>query len=264
MTMQDTKAPIVPDYDTTDADREFERWFDHRFHGDSAQSGRSGEPYDSDTNRVEMPVENYDAGSDDAPGEADDFEEDWEDYSDQPGWFERNKWRVLGGTAAVFAVVLIFSLLGGFGGDDDSQADGRGDVQAPEELSADEIVNRPSENTDVPERPVLVDRNAERSSESSRASVTPRDIQRGGSPYSSMPDNDATDNADTAGATDTTGTANGGARPAPAPETEPAPEQQPAPAPAPANKPDSQATPSAEKPSAEKPSVETVYQTPDR
>ena len=261
MTMQDAKTPLVPDYDTTDADREFERWFDHRFHGDNAQYGGSDEQYEFDTNRAETPVENYDDGSDEAPGEADNFEEDWEDYSEQPGWFERNKWRVLGGTAAVFAVVLIFSLLGGFGGDDDSQADGRGDVQAPEELSADEIVNRPTESTEVPERPVLVDRNAERSSESSRASVTPRDIERGGSPYSSMPDNDATDNSDTAGTTDTTGTANGGVQPAPAPapapETKPEPEPQPAPAPA--NKPDSQATPSAEKPS-----VETVYQTPDR
>lgn len=250
---------LVPDYGTSDADKAFEGWFESTFNEQGAQGEDSG----VERARADAPAEDYHPDSTDAgeDSELDDyfFDDDGEvDYSDlPPTWFDRNKWRVLAGAAGVFVTVLVFSLLGGFGGEDDSQARERGDVVAPQELSADEIAKRPTATAEVGDRPVLRNRATETTS-TRPSSVAPRDIQRGGdgSPYSRSGTNRGTD----------AGTA---AEPQTAQQTAQQPAQQtaqqspatPAPQPAPAVAvPAQPATPQG----AETPAVETVYQTPDR
>lgn len=183
---------LVPDYGTQDADRTFDDWFETTFEGKGTGDGAAVESAgagDDSRARSEAPAEDYaqDADVDHFDDEDDDdfFGEDDVDYSDlPPTWFERNKWKLLAGVAGLFAFVLIFTLLGGFGGNGDSTASERGEVKTPDQLSASDIVNRPTASTEVPDRPVLRDRSTETKQSTTRSSVAPRDIERGGSPYS--------------------------------------------------------------------------------
>ena len=254
---------VLPDYDTTQADKAFDNWFSDTFDADQPRDDAATEVIDSATIQQgastpkDAPVEDYDPldGLSDEDRDGDDFDDDVEDYGDtQPrGWFARNKMAVLGVVGAIFFTVAGFSLLGGFG---DSNAEERqqGDIAAPDELSADDIVNRPqtsaTESEEEYERPVLKNED-ESSSSRSVPPPAPRDIQRDsrgdGSPYQRNPDSRPESTP-----TDTTRD-----KPQPAPAPKPAPK--PAPQPAPHG--DADAKPA---PGAQKPSVETVYQTPDR
>lgn len=263
MTPAKHSAPdnVLPDYDTTQADQAFNNWFSDTFDADQPGDDAATEVIDSATVQQgaptpkEAPVEDYDPleGLSDEDYSADDFDDDVEDYGEpqQRGWFERNKLTVLGVVGAVFLTVAGFSLLGGFGGSN-AEEQAQGDIEAPEELSADDIVNQPdptATQSQEYERPVLQDGDKSSSSRSAPPPA-PRDIQRDtGSDDAPSPQRQPEPRPQSA-PTDTTEE-----------KPQPAPSPKPAPQPAPNGDADAKPAPGAQKPSVE---VETVYQTPDR